>query len=83
MQPQDVAKAVGENQDGLLVPGLKIGSAWGAVGITSWADAASFLAALYTLLLVIEWLWKRIGRPFMESRGWIRRKARRREDLTE
>lgn len=80
MQTQEVAKAVTQNQDSLLVPGLKIGSAWGAVGITSWADAASFLAALYTFLLVLEWLWKRAVRPFCEERGWLKRSKRRKDD---
>lgn len=82
MQPQEVVKAVGDNQESIVVPGLKVGTAWAAVGITSWADAASFLAALYTFLLVIEWFWKVAGRPFMESRGWLKRRSRRKEDLT-
>lgn len=80
MQPQEVAKTVTENQDSLLVPGLKIGTAWGVVGITSWADAASFLAALYTFLLVCEWLWKKLLRPLCEERGWMKRKSRRKDD---
>lgn len=76
-----MAKSVSDNQDSLIGPAAKIGTAWAAVGITSWADAASALAFFYTLLLVLEWLWKKAGRPFCESRGWLKRKARRKEDL--
>lgn len=63
-----------------IVTAAKIGTAWAAVGITSWADAASALAFVYTLILLSEWLWKRAIRPFCERRGWVRRKLRRRED---
>jgi hypothetical protein len=40
-------------------PILKIVSAWAAVGITSWADAASALAAIYTACLLGEWVYKK------------------------
>ena len=40
-------------------PVLKLFSAWAVVGITSWADAASFLAACYTLILIGEWVYKK------------------------
>jgi hypothetical protein len=43
----------------VAAPVLKIASAWAAVGITSWADAASFVAFCYTLILIIEWAWKK------------------------
>lgn len=62
------------------ISAAKIGTAWAAVGITSWADAASALAFIYTLLLLVEWVWKRLARPFMERRGWLRRPLRRKED---
>ena len=78
----EITKAV-QQQDGSIVTAAKIGTAWAAVGITSWAEAASALAALYTLLLIAEWLWKRLGRPFCERRGWVKRKARRKADYTE
>jgi hypothetical protein len=55
-------------------PGMKLMTAWALVGITSWADAAAALAALYSVLLILEWCWKKIGRPFLESQGVIRRK---------
>jgi hypothetical protein len=40
-------------------PILKLASVWAAVGITSWADAASALAAIYTVLLIGEWVYKK------------------------
>lgn len=61
-------------------PAVKIVTAWGMVGITSWADFASALAAAYTIILITEWLWKKCLRPFAEDRGWVKRKLRRRED---
>lgn len=64
-------------------PGIKIATAWAAaIGIGSWSDVAAALAALYTLLLIGEWLWKKVGRPFCERRGWLVRKLRRRNDVT-
>jgi hypothetical protein len=41
---------------------IKGGSAWTFVGITSWSDAASIAALLYTLMLISEWIWKRGGK---------------------
>ena len=40
-------------------PVFKIVTAWAAVGITSWADMAAFLASLYSFLLIAEWCWKK------------------------
>lgn len=40
-------------------PVLKFISVWAAVGITSWADFASMLAAIYSLLLIGEWVYKK------------------------
>jgi hypothetical protein len=51
------------NSEPVAAPVLKAATAWAAVGITSWADAASFLAAIYTAVLLAEWLWKRLIRP--------------------
>lgn len=67
-------------QSTVTAPVVKVVSAWAAVGITSWADFASAMAAAYTALLILDWLWKKFGRPFCEDRGWIRRKKRRHED---
>ena len=32
--------------------------AWAAFGITEWADIAAFLAAVYSFLLIVEWVVK-------------------------
>ena len=61
-------------------PVLKVVSMWALVGITSWTDLAAALAAFYSLLLIIEWLWKKCLRPFAESRGWLERMKRRASD---
>lgn len=48
---------------------LKGCSAWACVafakaltvlGISSWGEAASFLAAIYTVILIGEWVWKKL-----------------------
>jgi hypothetical protein len=51
-----------------------------SIGLTTWAETASFFAALYTLLLIVEWLWRRSGRPFCEKMGWLQRLNRRKSD---
>jgi hypothetical protein len=58
----------------------RIASLWGMIGITSWADFAAFAASVYSMLLVAEWLWKRLLRPFCEEHGWWKRRSRRRTD---
>ncbi len=68
------------DQVSVAAPATKIGTAWAAVGVTSWAEAASALAFLYTLILIGEWIWKKFGRSIAERRGWIRRQKRRRDD---
>lgn len=49
-------------------PAIKASVAWGgvafskwleAIGITSWGDFAAMLAAIYSLFLIIDWLWKK------------------------
>ena len=55
-----------------VVTGIKLASVWAAVGITSWSDVAAFFAALYSVILVGEWVWKRAIRPFAESKGWLK-----------
>lgn len=52
-----------DQNDHIAAPLAKIATAWAAVGITSWAEAASFAAFLYSMLLIGEWLWKRLFRP--------------------
>ncbi|HQR98169.1 MULTISPECIES: hypothetical protein [unclassified Polaromonas] len=49
-------------------PVLKATVAWGgvafskwleSVGITSWGDFAAMLAAIYSLFLILDWLYKK------------------------
>ena len=68
------------NDDGVANVGVRLGTVWGAVAITSWTDIASALAAIYTLLLMGEWLWKKAVRPLMEKHGLLKRKQRRATD---
>lgn len=52
-----------DDHNTVTMPVLKIVTAWAAAyGLTSWGDVASFLAACYTLLLIIEWVWKKLRR---------------------
>ena len=45
----------------VALPLVKIATAWGAAfGMKSWGDLASFCAAIYTLLLIGEWIYKKI-----------------------
>ena len=45
--------------------------------LNSWSDVAAVLAALYSVLLIVEWVWKRVARPYAERRGWVKPKPRR------
>lgn len=58
----------------------RVASLWGLIGITSWSDFAAFLAAIYSLILICEWLWKRFVRRFLERRGVLERLKRRADD---
>jgi hypothetical protein len=62
------------NSDHVENQAAKIVSAWALIGITSWAEAASFAAFLYSALLILEWLWKRVFRPLAMARGWVKAK---------
>jgi hypothetical protein len=70
-----------EQHTSVTHPVVKIATAWGALAITSWADLAAALAAVYSALLIGEWFWKKFIRPFCERQGWLARAARRKEDF--
>jgi len=70
-----------DNTVSVAAPATKILTAWAAVGLTSWTEIAAALAALYTFLLILEWLWKKLARPFCERHGWVRRLRRRSYDM--
>lgn len=57
----------------------KLCTAWGslvaidAAKLANWAQAiASIAAAIYTVLLITEFMWKKVLRPFAEWRGWMK-----------
>lgn len=56
MNPNDTGEA------GVSV--FKVATVWAAVGVTSWAEFASMLAAIYTLILIGEWCWKKFIRKW-------------------
>lgn len=66
------------NPDEIQNQFFKVGSLWALIGITSWTEAAAFLGALYSAILIAEWVWKKI-KPSFIARGWI---ADRREPRT-
>lgn len=53
-------------------PAAKVISLWAVIGITTWTEAAAFAGFVYSLLLIGEWVWKKVGRPFAERRGWVK-----------
>lgn len=60
-----------QQPDTIAAPFAKVATAWAVVGITSWAEFASFLACVYSAILIFEWLWKRAIRPAMVKHGWL------------
>ena len=52
-------------------PIAKIISALGLAGITSWSEFASACAAIYTMLLIGEWVYKKFIRPAFVRNGFI------------
>ena len=42
-----------------------------------WATIAQMAAAVYSLLLMSEWFWKKLVRPLCEHRGWLKPMRRR------
>jgi hypothetical protein len=37
----------------------------------TWGDIASMLAAIYTMCLIVEWLWKKVAKPIAIHNRWI------------
>lgn len=56
----------GEQVTSVAAPGAKIATAWGGVALASLVDymqiIASALAAIYTLILIGEWCYKKFWR---------------------
>lgn len=53
--------------DQIAHPVLKATTAVAAAGIAgyTWSEIAAFLAAVYTAILIGEWLWKRVIKPWL------------------
>ncbi|WP_327571996.1 hypothetical protein [Roseateles sp.] len=68
------------DQKEAVVNSVKLGGVWASVGVSSWSDVASMLAAILSFLFILEWCWKKVLRPLLEDRGIVRRKRRRRTD---
>ncbi|MDB5846546.1 MAG: hypothetical protein JWP29_298 [Rhodoferax sp.] len=68
-----------ENHNPIQMPALKAVTAIGGAAAAnySWSEIASIAAFLYTSLLICEWIWKRMVRPFAERHGWITPRRRR------
>lgn len=58
-----------------LLKASSVGAAW--LGGMTWGEVASMLASAYTLLLIIDWWWKRFGKALFQRLGVI--KGRRRD----
>lgn len=63
------AEPMDTQHDTFAIQIAKIASAWAAVGVTSWSEFASFLAALYTLCLLGQWFLKNVVRPVRKWRN--------------
>lgn len=60
--------------DHVNAPVAKAATAIAAAGLT-WSELASVLAVIYTGLLICEWWWKKFWRPFLERRGWVKKRT--------
>lgn len=45
---------------------------WMYVNSIPWGTVASIVAVVYTCLLIAEWFWKKLWRPLLERKGWIK-----------
>lgn len=50
---------------------------WQRVNALPWDTMAQIGAAMYSLLLISEWFWKKLWCPVFERRGWIKPKRHR------
>lgn len=70
-----------EQSTSVAHPLAKAGTALAAgFGVSSWSDAAALIAFIYTACLLLEWLWKKVGRPLAERHGLVQRQRRRASD---
>lgn len=60
-----------EEQREATIALTKIGSVWALVGITSWADFAAMLAAIYSLLMIVDFCYKKFIRSWLIRIGFL------------
>jgi hypothetical protein len=61
-----------DQQNSIVGWPAKVVSAWALIGITSWSEAAAFIAFLYSSCLLAEWVFKKIIKPTLVSRGYMK-----------
>lgn len=64
-----------ENND-IQMPVTKVVSLWALIGVTTWTEAAAFAGFVYSMILIGEWVWKKILRRIAERRGWVKKRRR-------
>lgn len=69
-----------DNND-IPMPVAKVVSLWALIGVTSWADAAAFAGFAYSMILIGEWLWKKVFLRIAERRGWVKKRRAPDSDL--
>jgi hypothetical protein len=57
-----------------VLKAASVGMAW--LGGMTWGELASILASIYTALLITEWLWKRLLKPYLIRSGRMKGKPR-------
>jgi hypothetical protein len=66
------------------VVAVKIAGIWAMWGITSWSEAASCAAFIFTMYLLFHHIFRDIVRPVLESLGWLKhRKVQRHSTMEE
>jgi len=56
--------------------GAKLGTIWTAIGLSSWSEAAGFLAFILSFLALAEWVWKKALRPILVHYGKLKPQKR-------
>lgn len=42
--------------------GVGVSKYLASIGVDSWSEFAAFVASIYTVLLIVEWLWKKASK---------------------
>lgn len=60
------------NSEHVTNQGPKLAVIWAAWGITTWQEAAGFLAFILSFLAFCEWMWKKAIRPLLVWKGYLK-----------